>query len=69
LVVVIEDGFSHNGLYSIVSRSMVEGGLTIPVLPVGMVDMFGESGNRDELYRAYRMDADSIAEDVLAAMA
>ena len=59
-VVTVVDGHPH-------SLSWIGSALGAPVIPVG-VSEFGQSGSRDELYREYRIDADSIMAACYAAL-
>ena len=59
-VVTVVDGHPR-------SLAWIGSALKSPVIPVG-VSEFGQSGSREDLYRAYRMDAESIAAACYAAL-
>lgn len=49
------------------SLAWIGGALGAPVIPVGVAE-FGQSGSREDLYKEYRMDAQSIAAACYAAL-
>ena len=53
------------GLGSAVSETVVQH-CPVPMELVGIPDVFGESGDAEELYKAHRMDTASIVEKALA---
>ena len=59
-IVTVVDGHPH-------SLSWVGSALKSPVIPVGVME-FGQSGSREELYREYRIDTDSIMAACYAAL-
>ncbi len=61
--VTAEEAQINGGFGGAVAELLSEN-LPTPLLRVGMRDRFGESGDPDELIRHFRLDGDSIAEDV-----
>jgi len=61
-IVTVEDGYKHTGIYSILASELYAAGGTARLIPIGVDDVFGESGSRDDLYEKYNLCADSIYE-------
>jgi transketolase len=54
------------GLGSAVAEVLAEAGLAVPFQRIGVKDQFGESGEPEELFKKYGLDAASIAATVMA---
>lgn len=52
------------GLGSAVAETLAEAGMAIPFKRIGVNDSFGESGEPDELFRKFGLDADNIVRQV-----
>ena len=63
-VVTAEDHNIIGGLGSAVAEVLSEN-YPCMMKRIGLQDMYGESGKPDELYKKYRLDANSIAEEVM----
>lgn len=61
--VTVEDGQAAGGFGSAVAEIVSEKKAR-PILRIGVKDQFGQSGQADELYKAYGLDADSIVKSV-----
>lgn len=64
-ILTLEDHTVMGGLGSAVSETVVQH-CPVPMELVGIPDVFGESGDAEELYKAHRMDTASIVEKALA---
>lgn len=58
-ILTVEDHFAHCGLGSAISEHLSQV-MPIPIEMVAVQDVFGESGDEDELYKKYGIDADAI---------
>lgn len=63
-IVTAEEHSVIGGLYSAVSEALVAAGVACPVLPVAVMDSFGQSGPANELLEVYGLTAENIAENV-----
>ena len=63
-LITCEDHNVFGGLYSIVAESLAPEGSGVPIIPIGVWDTFGESGNPDELYRKYGIGVDAVVKRV-----
>ena len=68
-VVTAEEHNIIGGLGSAVCEALCEGGSPVPVVRVGVNDMFGKSGPAVELLHIYGLDAANIAAKAKAAIA
>jgi transketolase len=64
VVVTAEDHQIIGGLGSAVAEALAEGGVAKKLRRIGLRDVFGESGQPDELLAKYKLDAKGIAEQV-----
>ncbi len=64
-VVTVENHCVAGGLGSSVLQLLNEYGVKAGVKMFGFPDTFVEQGKRSDLFRLYRMDADSLAQDIL----
>jgi transketolase len=65
--VVVEEHQVHGGLFGVISECLAQYQPT-PIIPVGMLDCFGESGNPEELLTKYGMSMETICEAVSKAI-
>lgn len=63
-VITLEEHSVYGGLGDAVSDVLLEDG-KYPVKKLGVMDVFGQSGKPEELLKHYRLDEESILEDVL----
>lgn len=63
-ILTAEEHTIYGGLGSAVSEVLAEAGLGIPFQRAGVADQFGESGEPDELFRKYGLDAETLANQV-----
>ena len=61
-IVTCEDHNIHGGLFSIVAEKFAD--LNVQVYPIAIEDLFGRSGDPEELYEFYGIDVDSIVNKV-----
>lgn len=67
-IVTVEEHSIIGGLGSAVSEALAEE-CPVPVLKVGVNDVFGESGKPDELLKAYGLTAEAVAKKVKKSIA
>ncbi len=67
LVVTVEDNGRRNGFGSLVAEALRDADCDVPLRVLGMPQEFLRHGKRDRLLAAAGLDADGIAETVLAA--
>ncbi len=65
LIVSVDNHNINNGLGSAVAEVIAEEGINTPLLRLGVVEQFGQVGPQEYLRKAYRIDRDSIKEDIL----
>lgn len=63
-IVTAEEHNVIGGLYSAVCESLIANGKSCRVLPVAIMDQFGQSGPAEELLKVYGLTAENIAEKV-----
>jgi transketolase len=69
LIITAEDHNVAGGLFSTVSEIVAQFPTNAPVVPVGVSDTFGQSGETDQLYSAYGLTAEEIASVAFARLA
>ncbi|MCD8379062.1 MAG: 1-deoxy-D-xylulose-5-phosphate synthase [Lachnospiraceae bacterium] len=65
LLVTMEDNVLTGGYGAAVGACLMENGVSIPVYRVGVPDQFIEHGSIPELKRMLRIDAESVAQEIL----
>ena len=65
LVVSAENHNINNGLGSAVAEVLAEEALGLPLLRLGIIERFGQVGPQEFLRKEYRLDKDSLKEDLL----
>jgi transketolase len=60
-IITCEEHSIYNGLGSAVAEVLAEEGVSIPFRRIGLKDVFGQSGDPEELLRIYGMDSGAIA--------
>ena len=65
LIVSAENHNINNGLGSAVAEVLAEEAIGIPLLRLGIIERFGQVGSQDFLRKDYRLDKDSLKEDIL----
>lgn len=68
-VLTAEEHTVIGGLGSAVAETLAEAGIAVPFQRLGVQDRFGESGEPDELFRKFGLDAASVAAAVTALVA
>ena len=63
-VLTIEEHQKQTGLGSSISYFLMEQGINVPFISLGVDDQFGESGSREELLKKHHLDIDSIIKQV-----
>lgn len=64
-IVVIEEHNVINGLYSILAEALIEQQISLPVLKIGLEDVFAKGyGKLENVRRANRLDSDAIAQKI-----
>ncbi|MBQ9685338.1 MAG: transketolase family protein [Oscillospiraceae bacterium] len=66
-LVAAEEASTIGGLGDAISSVLVDGQLPAKLIRVGVQDVFGQSGEPEELMREYGLDAESIVKKVLEA--
>ena len=66
LVVTAEEGVVAGGVGEEILRVLSNEGLQVPTLVLGLPDRFVQQGKTDDLYREVGLDAESIANSILA---
>lgn len=66
-IVTIEDHQKIGGLGSAIAELLAEQ-FPIPLRIIGINDIFGESGNTDELFQKYNLTTDNIIKEVLTVL-
>ena len=67
-IVTAEEHSVIGGLYSAVCEALISTGSACPVLPVAIMDAFGQSGPANEVLEVYGLTAQNIAENVRKAL-
>ena len=65
LIVSAENHNINNGLGSAVAEVLAEEAIGIPLLRLGIIERFGQVGPQEYLRKDYRLDKDSLKEDIL----
>lgn len=68
-VATAEEGTILGGLGSAVAEVLAEAGVCVPFRRIGVNDTFGESGEPDELFKKFGLDAATVAATVRALVA
>ncbi len=63
-LVTVEDHSIFGGLYSIVAEALAPEGSWGPIIPIAVMDTFGESGESGELYGKYGIGVEAVVERV-----
>ncbi|XBC44256.1 MAG: 1-deoxy-D-xylulose-5-phosphate synthase [Buchnera aphidicola (Schlechtendalia peitan)] len=63
--VTIEEGMISGGAGSSINELFMNKKITIPILNIGIPDVFVPHGNQSEIRREYKLDADGILEKIL----
>ena len=61
-LVTCEDHSIYTGLFSAVAETLAMSGYPVPIEPVAVMDVFGESGEPEELAEAYGLGVEDIVE-------
>jgi len=64
LVVSIEEHNIYCGLGSAAAEVMAEAGMSVPLCRLGLPDVYGSVGEREDLLKKYGLDAAGIAREV-----
>lgn len=65
LIVTAENHNINNGLGSAVAEVIAEENLAVPLLRLGIIERFGQVGPQEYLRKDYRLDYESLKEDIL----
>lgn len=68
LVVTAENHTIIGGLGSAVAEALAQHGLSVPLVRVGIADVFAEPGSREYLFTRYGLDTQSIVRGVWSAL-
>lgn len=68
VIVTAEEHSVIGGLGSAVAETVCENGVPVPVVRVGINDVFGKSGKAEELLHEFGLDADNIVKNVKKAL-
>lgn len=68
VIVTAEEHSIIGGLGSAVAETVCENGVPVPVVRVGINDVFGKSGKAEELLHEFGLDADNIVKNVKKAL-
>ena len=64
-IVTIEDHSIIGGLGTILSEAIAERGIGVPLIRIGLNDVFPESGKPEDLYEKYGLSANKITQTIL----
>ena len=65
LIVTAENHNINNGLGSAVAEVLAEEAMAVPLLRLGIIERFGQVGSQEFLRKDYRLDSQSLKEDIL----
>ena len=65
VLVTVEDGVSHGGLFSAVAEIVAQSSTPVPVIPIAVADRFVEHGDMASLYEECGLSSKKIAQRII----